>query len=146
MDKRKFKEKKRKAVEIVEINIIKIQYLNVNYELELYPHALVNRENGLLECGKLKSNKNIFRFRWDEKDESIDVDLQLAGTKKRLKDFIGHHTIQVSVSPNRKYKFKIKHKDELVFKAVIEVVVKTENRIAKNLRYVIKGEVNNWRI
>ena len=141
MNESNFKKLPRKAVEICSLNIVEIEFLNCDYKLKLFNNNLVNRQNGYLEVGELISGGNAFKFRWDERAGLIDVDVKLPDADKKIKEFLGHHTEQISDSPNRKYRFQIcLPNKELIFKAIVEITIKTENRIEKSLQYVIKGE------
>lgn len=137
MKKLEFEKKTRKAVETESTRIVKITFLNNNYHLDLPEKSIVNRENGLLEMGKLTSKDKTFRFRWDEKAGKIDIDLFEKNQKKPKKNFEGHHTELINNSTPRKYNFKIKHKEELIFKGVIATKIKTENIISRQLCYKI---------
>lgn len=140
MNEDSFKAQKIKAVEFCLFGSIEVEFLNHDYKLKLPITSLVNRKNNYFEIGELVSNKKVFKFRWDKKTEKIDVDLFDLGLKISPKDFISHWTKKISDTPNRKYQFGIEYKEELIFKAIAGVRVKTENRMEKSLRYCIKGE------
>jgi len=145
MNKIDFEKLPRKATEVYVKDFV-VKYLNHDYELELFTNAFVNRENGYLGIGELSSPENIFKFRWDEKDSEpkIDVDLKKVGENEIFKDFKGHHTKLISDLPNRKYSFDIFYPEgKKIFKAIIEMSVKTENRIEKSLQYCIKSETES---
>lgn len=137
MDLKKFQEKPRRAIEVCSVKVVTIDYLDHKYKLNLFDGRLVSA-TGLLEIGELLSDEIMFKLRWDEDAGGmVDVDKWLRGTKKIIKDFIGYHTKQISGAPNRKYSFSI-YDESPIFKGVMEVSIKTANRIEKSLRYEIK--------
>ena len=63
------------------------EYLNPYYDLEILEDNSISKQ-GLLLCGKLKPRQSSlpeFWFRWDEKEDELDVDMH--GDSKHKKDW-----------------------------------------------------------
>ena len=87
--------------------VIKVSYLDDNYELNLLEEPSQITRTSHLVVGKLepKSNRSLrtFIFRWDEKASSLDVDPENCPDKKLIEKFrsdedtayYGHHPTKI---------------------------------------------------
>ena len=95
---------------------VKQDYIDAGYELFHYPRNEIT-PTGLLTVGELKPKDNIlprFLFRWDEKAESLDVDINNISEeiKRKFKagkeGYEGQHTKRVPDEKNRIFEVSIK--------------------------------------
>lgn len=128
MDKKSIKRDGR-AWGLRNITVTNIDYLSPNYTINTYSNNELT-EHGLLVVAELKPNDlNLpkFVFRWDEKQETLDVDVYVNDKpKKRLwnKGYAGHHTQRVVSKKGRVFYAKIKSPKEDIFKGLIQVQIK----------------------
>jgi len=147
MDKFIFKKLKHKPIEACCVKIIKKDYLSPDFSIDLYNNNLTTG-TGWLTLGCIKSKEMIFILRWDEDDDLIDVDMKNLKTKESSKKFYGHHSRKLKFKNSRRYLINIRIKDNkeevLIFKGILEIIIKTSTRLEKTLEYRIKlpnGEI-----
>jgi len=110
---------------VFNIKLLEGYYYNQDYKLELYEANEITKE-GLLLVGKLKPkipSLPEFWFRWDAKDEELDVDMY--GDAKYKGDwensrngYEGHHTEKMT-NGGRNFKVSIKIPNVNVFQGVL---------------------------
>jgi len=127
MDKNRVK-KDGRVWELKEVNI-KIAYLNPNYTINPHSHNKLS-EHGLLTIAELIPNNLAlpkFVFRWDDKNEAMDVDLyvdrEINNDLWKDKRYEGHHTKRLTSEKGRIYEVKIKSPLGRIFEGLMRVPV-----------------------
>lgn len=130
MDKEKVKEKDGKVFSLgnVECNELK---RDKNYKIECYPYGEIG-DTGLLLIGKLiscKEEEPEFTFRWDEREEALDVDIDRVDSEVKEKfkggkdGYEGHHSKKLNPK-DRVFELNVKVPDKDIFHGQITVPVK----------------------
>ncbi|MFH1963263.1 MAG: hypothetical protein ABIJ30_10415 [bacterium] len=139
MDKEKVKEKDGKVFSLGDVEC-KTFYINDNYKIECYPNEKISC-SGYLRIGSLiscKKEEPKFTFRWDEKEEALDVDIDGVDSKtteefKHGKNgYEGHHSKRLE-SEGRVFELNIKVPNKNIFRGQITVPVKREKAFNENL-------------
>lgn len=119
---------------------VKQDYIDARYELFHYPRNEIT-PTGLLTVGELKPKDNTlpeFLFRWDEKAESLDVDINNISEeiKRKFKagkeGYEGHHTKRVPDEKNRIFEVSIKIPGITVFEGEISFGLHRELEVTVN--------------
>jgi hypothetical protein len=99
----------------------RIAFLDGEYHSVIWLNDNEVTPTGLLVIGKLHPLKigmlPTFIFRWDEKSDAVDIDIEKKKTSE-VKEFIGHHTCKISSIP-RIFKAKIVWKSKLIYEGQI---------------------------
>lgn len=128
---------------------VKQDYIDARYELFRYPRNEITPA-GLLTVGELKPKDETlpgFLFRWDEKAESLDIDIKniSEGIKKKftreIEGYDGHHTKRVPDEKNRTFEVGIKIPEMPVFKGEISFGLHRELERTLNLNPSVAGSV-----
>lgn len=98
MDPNKFLVREKKIAGTTEVKVIKIDYLDCDYEIKEFPNNPATN-TGFVKIVQLFP-KNLylptFIFRWDEKEEELDVDIyenrKINNKLWTLNGYRGHHT------------------------------------------------------
>jgi len=112
---------KRKAAEAFNVTVGKGYYCDKDYDLKVHTQARIMPTGRLViaELHPKKSSLPSFSFRWDEKADSLDVDIQgVTDTvenwfKKGTKGYAGHHPTKVG--PGRTFEADIRIPQTHVF-------------------------------
>ena len=145
MDREKVASRNGKAFKTNEVKV-NLDYIDARYELSHYPKNDIT-PSGLLTIGELKSrDKSLpeFLFRWDEKAESLDVDIINTPevNKRKFKSgkegYGGHHPKRIADEKNRTFEVDIKIPNFQVFKGKVsfglhrelEVTVKSKASVS----------------
>ncbi len=140
MNPEKFKKLSRKPKLVPEVYICEVSYLSSKYKINVFPGNKVT-QTALLVVGELAphdSSNIVFKLRWDENGNSIDVDSCKNGKKIKTK-VDGHHPKLIEKDP-RIFLFDIRKSGEKIFKGKIGIRIVTENDTGKSLRYCIKNK------
>ncbi len=136
MDKEKFRTLKHKAIEICEIKFNCEYYIDSDFDFNFKEDKV--EENGLLNIGEIKSSDVVFMLRWDEKDNSIDIDMKdLISGKISKNGFLGHHTKRIIGEDVRTYHINIEKDNKKIFEGDIGVIIKSSTRLDNSLKYCI---------
>ena len=128
---------------------VKQDYIDAKYELSHYPRNEIT-PTGLLTVGELKPKDNIlprFLFRWDEKGDNLDVDINNVSRDKKRKfehgqgGYGGHHPKRIPDEKNKIFGVDIKIPDFQVFKGKISFGLHRELVGTLNLKPSITGSV-----
>ena len=139
MDKEKVAIRNGKAFKTNEVKV-KQDYINANYKLILSPRTEIT-PTGLLTVGELKpKGKTLpgFLFRWDEKAESLDIDVKNVSGKIKKKfergfgGYNGHHTKRALDDKNRIFAISIKIPGMAVFEGEISFGLHRELEVTVN--------------
>lgn len=122
MDQKKFENKTKKVAGTTKIDVLKIEYLNQDYEKKILPDNPATK-TGLVEVMELIpkiSEMPKFILRWDEKANTLDVDIY-KGDKIRnnlwsTKGYNGHHAQEIE---NRIFKIDISIPNTKIFSGII---------------------------
>jgi hypothetical protein len=127
MDPRRFRDKTKKVAGTTNVDVVSIEYLNPEYEIEVLPPNNLTSPTGLLEVARLnpkKPNLLQFVFRWDENEDTLDVDIYKDGKNcKNLwkkNGYKGHHTQKVD-RESKIFKANISIPSQPIFKGKINV-------------------------
>lgn len=128
---------------------VKQDYIDARYELFLYPKNVIT-PTGLLTVGELKPKyKSLpgFLFRWDEKAESLDVDIKNVSEevekefKRGIRGYKGHHTKRVSDEKNRTFEVGIKIPRITVFEGKISFGLHRELEVTISSKSSVSASV-----
>ena len=135
MDREKVSIRNGKAFKINAVTV-KQDYIDARYELFIYQRNEIT-STGLLTIGELKPQDETlpgFLFRWDEKADSLDVDINNTtdGIERKFKagkeGYDGHHTKRVPYEKNKTFEVDIKIPDFQVFKGNISFGLQVNRR------------------
>jgi hypothetical protein len=123
------------------------EYCNQKYKLERYETNEITKE-GLLLIGKLKPKVSTlpeFWFRWDAKEQELDVDMYGDVNSKENWDnekngYKGHHT-EKYINGRRNFKVLINIPKLKVFKGVISFNLEFENEIINKIKLGDKAKL-----
>ena len=128
---------------------VNIDYIDARYELFIYPRNKIT-PTGLLTVGELKTKDKPlpeFLFRWDEKDDNLDVDINNVSRDKKRKfehgqgGYGGHHPKRIPDEKNKIFGVDIKIPDFQVFKGKISFGLHRELKGTLNLKPSVTGRV-----
>lgn len=124
MDKSRFLAKTERVTGTTQIECVKLDYLNAKYKFKLLPDTSAT-ETGLVRVMELIPTipeMPNFILRWDEKADTLDVDIykngQLCNELWDIDGYEGHHTQKIG---NRIFKINIVIPNEEIFKGIINV-------------------------
>jgi hypothetical protein len=135
------------------ISLQKVCYCDTSYALELYKEPRT-APNGRLDIAELRPKEGTlpsFLFRWDEKDNQLDVDIQGVSStvKKCFKNGIGgykgHHPQQVqSEGKGRIFEVDIRIPEKRIFHGCMtfginhmaKAAVSTGNKVSTRSKFV----------
>jgi len=124
MDQGKFLAKTKRVAGITKVEPVKIDYLNEKYELKLFPDTPATN-TGLVRVIELIpkiSEMPNFILRWDEKADTLDVDIyrngQVCNELWDTDGYKGHHTQKIE---NKTFKVNIAIPNEEIFNGSINV-------------------------
>ena len=142
MDPEKFKNKRGKVAGTTKVKPLEIEYKNPNYEVKLLPNTPAT-ETGLVEVMELVpkvSNLPKFVARWDEKENTLDVDMYEGEKNNRNPSWIkeengykGHHATK-RVGAGRIFDIDIKIPNMRIFKGSFNVGFRFEVSVNDSLR------------
>jgi len=134
MDRAKVRKKNGKVFSLKEVKLLKKYYLSQDYRVELHPYKKIT-DTGLLIIGELipvEKELPIFSFRWDEKKEELDVDINNVkdAIKNRFKEekngYEGHHSIRLQNKKGRVFRINVGLPANDIFQGDIAVPVARE--------------------
>lgn len=138
-------------------NEIRVYYedLDTNYELSVSSNNRISR-TGLLTIGKLSSQDPdlpSFSFRWDNKDDALDVDIGNVNVLAQLSFLmgksgnVGHKTLRV-IGNDRSYYCEIVIDGRTFFRGLIAVSLSRELELLETVKMVdhpIRWMINRFR-
>ena len=137
MDPEKFKNKKSKIAGTTRVDILKTEYLDENYRVKLLPNTPAS-ESGLVKVAELISDipqMPMFILRWDEGDNTLDVDIYKNRKICRDPEWIceisrykGHHAIRLD-GDKRLFKIDISIPGRKIFKGVLNIGLLIEEHV-----------------
>jgi len=126
MNPEKFKDIDKKVAGTTKVEIVKIDYLDYNYKIEVFPDNLAT-STALVKIAQLipkNSHLPTFLFRWDKNQNTLDVDIYKEGKlcKELWNDvgYKGHQTQRVS-KESKIFDADVSMPDKRIFKGKIDV-------------------------
>lgn len=128
MDRKKVAKHERVARRTRNISVIHVE-LDPRYDINIFSGREIT-DTGLLDIGELLPKSSIgvtltrFAFRWDEKDDALDVDpenvskAEIMKFRKGTPDYYGHHTARIS-SDRRIFKVDIVWQGQKIYQGQI---------------------------
>lgn len=106
--------------------VIKYEYIDPEYSLDYSEQQEISETGRLNLVNIIPKNNNdpLFKARWDEFDNNVDVDMynvsksQIKNFKKEEYGYSGHHSNKIN-SPNRIFSINIQIPAKLIFKGTI---------------------------
>ena len=124
MDQKRFENKTKKVAGTAKLKILKIEYLNRDYDAKIFPDNPATK-TGLVKVMELIpkiSEMPKFIFRWDEKADTLDADIyksdKICTSLWNIEGYNGHHPQKIK---NRIFKIDISIPNAKIFIGIIDI-------------------------
>jgi hypothetical protein len=141
MDPSIFRAKGVKIGGTTKVEAIKLAHLDKKYKFKLFPNTPAT-ESGLVKVMELipeSSEMPNFILRWDEKSDTLDVDIykngKLCNELWGIEEYNGHHTQKIG---NRRFGVKITIPNKKIFEGIIDVGLLIQAKISIKLTSHVK--------